>query len=96
MRYEDVPWEAAACKGTDPESFYPPNGIPVKTVIRICQGCPILAECGEYAIEHETHGYWAGMAEHVRYELKVQRNRRRWRANSAAKNKRDQKDNSPA
>ena len=49
MRYEDVPWDAAACKGTDPEAFYPANGLPVKVAARICPTCPILDECASYA-----------------------------------------------
>lgn len=73
MRYEDVPWEAAACKGTDPEAFYPPNGIPVKAAARICPTCPILSECASYALSNETFGYWGGMSENVRHEIRMGR-----------------------
>lgn len=96
MRYEDVPWEDAGCRNTDTEAFYPSNGLPVKAVVRICQACPILDQCAEYAIEHEPYGYWAGMAEITRYELRKKRQRSRWRKNSAAKSFRDKEDNIPA
>lgn len=84
MRYEDVPWDKAGCKNTDVESFYPPNGIPVKAVVRICQECPIVSECGEYAIEHERYGYWAGMAEQTRDHLRRNMLRRRLRQSRKA------------
>ena len=76
MRYEDVNWEDAACRGTDTEAFYPVNGLPMQTVVRICQGCPIRNDCASYAIEHEAYGYWANMAEITRREIRVGRRKR--------------------
>jgi WhiB family redox-sensing transcriptional regulator len=76
MRYEDVRWEDAACRGTDTEAFYPINGLPMQTVIRICQGCPIRNDCASYAIEHEQYGYWANMAEITRREIRMGRRKR--------------------
>lgn len=76
MRYEDVKWEDAACRGTDTEAFYPVNGLPPKTAVRICQGCPIRNDCASYAIEHEAYGYWAGMAEITRHEIRMGRRKR--------------------
>lgn len=29
----------------------------------MCSDCPILAECGAYALRHELHGFWAGMTQ---------------------------------
>ena len=76
MRYEDVHWEDAACRGTDTEAFYPINGLPMQTVVRICQGCPIRNDCASYAIEHEAYGYWANMAEITRHEIRMGRRKR--------------------
>lgn len=65
MRYEDVPWEAAACKGIWTDLFYMENQaeapVITPTLRRMCAGCPILDECREYAVEHERWGFWAGM-----------------------------------
>jgi WhiB family redox-sensing transcriptional regulator len=76
MRYEDVPWEAAACKGTDPEAFYPEKGVSVSIVARICPTCPILSECAAYAIRNEVFGYWGGMSENVRLDIRAGRRKR--------------------
>jgi WhiB family redox-sensing transcriptional regulator len=70
MRFEDVKWQQAACIGTDTESFYPSNGIPIKTVSKICQDCPILSDCAAYALEHERYGYWGGMSEYARFRAR--------------------------
>ena len=77
MRYEDVDWGEAACHATDTDSFYPVNGIPLKTVARICESCPILSDCAAYAIENEHYGYWGGMSEHARLLMRRRMARRR-------------------
>ena len=77
MRYEDVPWEAAACKGIWTPLFYPEQGgdNDLKELKLVCNGCPILEECREYAIWNETHGFWGGMLPRDRMRLRARMNR---------------------
>lgn len=35
-----------------------------------CQTCPVIAECLAYAMKHEDHGLWGGMAARERSEVK--------------------------
>lgn len=65
-------WRArAACAGTpDPEMFFPVNeagGNPVDARLidaakAVCNGCPVVAECLEWALDNRcTHGVWGGL-----------------------------------
>ena len=55
--------ERAACAGHDPELFFG-TGAAVSTAKKICRGCPVTAECLDYALAREagrtTHGVWGG------------------------------------
>lgn len=61
-----APWtERAACKGKT-EVFYPERGdhLTTERALEICAGCPVRAECREYALtECETFGIWGGMSQ---------------------------------
>ena len=62
--YVNVDWSQANCHATDLESFYrsdPGTKTVNKLLHRICSNCPIMQECGDYAVKHERHGYWGGM-----------------------------------
>lgn len=63
------PWTAnAKCNGEDPETYETsnlPNGpARTKTAARLCQGCPVLTQCGTYALQNpDTTGViMAGIA----------------------------------
>lgn len=59
-------WRArAACRGLDPELFFPERGVPLAAVRAVCAGCPVVAACDEYGL-WEKHGVWAGQAERRR------------------------------
>lgn len=59
------------CRETDPESFYPAKGVPNRPAKRICQACPVRAECLEYALSHDEHfGIWGGLSETERRRVK--------------------------
>lgn len=60
LRWQD----RAACKGEDTAAFYLdaadyPDEI--ERLRNICRTCPVLADCGEYALKYESWGFWAGM-----------------------------------
>lgn len=61
----------AACRGMDPELFYPSRGESVAQARKVCSGCPVRAECLTYAMNlHETHGMWGGMSERDRRRIR--------------------------
>ena len=69
-------WKQASCRGTDTEMFYPGVGQqPDRLVLLTCRGCPVRAECLEYAMESEAgrtesrHGIWGGLTPQQRHQL---------------------------
>ena len=57
-------WRArAACGASDPELFFPDRaGTDIRAVQAICAGCPVRAECHEFAeATSQVHGVWAGV-----------------------------------
>lgn len=69
--------ERAACRGMDPELFFPERGDSRRTVptIRlVCEGCEVRETCLEFAlVTHETHGVWGGKTERERRILRRKR-----------------------
>jgi WhiB family transcriptional regulator, redox-sensing transcriptional regulator len=55
--------ENAACLDADPEIFFPVaggNGLEAK---RVCERCPVIEECLEYALDSEIEeGVWGGLS----------------------------------
>ncbi|MBS9534884.1 WhiB family transcriptional regulator [Mycobacterium sp. M1] len=63
--------ERALCAQTDPEAFFPEKGGSTREAKKICQRCPVRAECLEYALAHdERFGIWGGLSERERRRLK--------------------------
>lgn len=56
--------QQAKCKGMKAELFFALN--PTKEAVAACAACPVLEECGTYAIHNEFYGYWGGMSERAR------------------------------
>lgn len=75
----DMGWQyRAACRGEDAEMFFAPNYFERKEekeareaqAKSICAGCPVRAECLEYALRNrEPHGIWGGLNESERKAL---------------------------
>lgn len=67
--------DEALCAQTDPESWFPEKGGSTLEGKRICQRCPVAAECLDYALENnERFGIWGGLSERERRKLtKAQR-----------------------
>ncbi len=68
----DEDWrDRALCAQTDPEAFFPEKGGSTREAKKICQRCPVRAECLEYALAHdERFGIWGGLSERERRRLK--------------------------
>lgn len=63
----EEPWrERAACRGEDPDLFFPERGERPTAAQAICRGCPVRAECLEHADTYEAsgqeHGVWGGLS----------------------------------
>ena len=73
--------DLAACKDTDPESYFPigTSGAALDLIEKAkatCQICPVIEECLMYALEtNQEAGVWGGYAEDDRRRL-----RKRWLA----------------
>ena len=81
----DVDWmDRAACKGMDPELFYPercngagrpvlgsPANMHIAAARAVCTECPVRDECLEYAITtNEQRGVWGGATVRQRRRIK--------------------------
>jgi len=79
MKYDEVEWEAAACKGINTDLFFLERGEGVSfypQLRKICQSCPIYSECLEYAVWNETEGFWAATTPNERQRLRSSSRRR--------------------
>jgi WhiB family redox-sensing transcriptional regulator len=75
MLLVDIPaWvDEALCAQTDPEIFFPTKGGDPSRAKRVCQACPVRAECLAAAItDPSLEGIWGGLSP---------RERRAWRRN---------------
>lgn len=56
--------DEAACRiVADPDKFFPEDGTVPNVVPRMCAGCPVAAECLQYALDNKIdHGYWGGVS----------------------------------
>ncbi|WP_297566070.1 WhiB family transcriptional regulator [uncultured Arcanobacterium sp.] len=75
-------WQVkGTCSTMDPEFFFHPEGERggprrrrIERAKRICQHCPVILECREYALDHrEPYGVWGGMSEEERSRVVRQR-----------------------
>ena len=69
-------YASAACKGCDPELFFPRRGDDVssRSAKRVCATCPVKIQCLDFAISnHEHFGIWGGVSDKGRRKLAAQR-----------------------
>lgn len=63
--------ERAACLPEDPDLFFPTRGADVNAAKEVCAGCPVRAECLDYALASgQHHGIWGGTSERERRRLR--------------------------
>ena len=75
--FNNEPWvHGALCTQVDPEMFYPnkhDRGVAYDAK-RVCQQCPVIAECLEYALaRNEEHGVWGGTTRKERQQIRRDR-----------------------
>ena len=58
------------CANQPPETFFPSDGVGVEVAKRICNQCPVVEGCLEYALTNRIdHGVWGGCSERQRRRL---------------------------
>jgi len=74
-RKVNLSWRhSAACRGVDPEIFYPPSDEEAGVAKSICAQCNVRQACLEYALAHrERDGVWGGATERERRRIVRQR-----------------------
>lgn len=66
------PWVTdAACRGMNPDVFFPARGEPTAAAKAICRECPVQTECAAYGMG-EKFGIWGGNSERERRTLRGQ------------------------
>ena len=68
---EDYSWQAqGACRGGDPELFFPPTDEEAAVAKSYCASCSVRLTCLAFAIErNERFGVWGGLTEKERGRL---------------------------
>lgn len=68
-------WQkSAACRGMDPDIFYPERGASTKEAKSVCATCPVRQQCLDYALMNgEKFGIWGGMSERERRAIRRER-----------------------
>jgi len=71
----DLSWRSrGACKGLDPDIFFPPSDDVALEAKAVCAQCPVRQHCLEYALTKREHeGVWGGATEKERRRILRQR-----------------------
>lgn len=71
LMLDERPWAAyGSCRGADPDLFFPGEDSRPDEGLKICSGCPVRAECLDWALETRIpYGIWGGMTERARRRL---------------------------
>jgi WhiB family redox-sensing transcriptional regulator len=68
--------QRAACRGVDPDIFYPVSDEDAEDAKSICRQCPVQERCLEWAlVNREREGVWGGATERERRRI-IRRRRR--------------------
>ncbi|MCB1249144.1 MAG: WhiB family transcriptional regulator [Acidimicrobiales bacterium] len=58
------------CRFEPPATFFPSDGVGVEIAKRICETCPVKAQCLEHALVNRIdHGVWGGTSERQRRRI---------------------------
>lgn len=72
LSFEPQPWaEHGACRGADPDLFFPERGQDTTRAKKVCTTCPVRQQCLSYALSHgERFGVWGGLSGRERRRLR--------------------------
>lgn len=61
----------AACRGVDPDLFFPERGQDTEPAKAVCRTCPVIDECLDHALRNgEKRGVWGGTSERQRRQMR--------------------------
>lgn len=71
----ETDWRSSAlCSQTDPELFWPDQGVSAEPAIKICMACDVRPECLEFAlVEGIQDGVYGGMSSRARTKIRGKR-----------------------
>lgn len=68
--------QRAACRGVDPDIFYPVTDEEAEDAKTVCDACDVRQPCLEWALAYREHdGVWGGTTERERRRIVRQRRR---------------------
>jgi WhiB family redox-sensing transcriptional regulator len=68
----DLFWmKFGACVDLPPAVFFQNDAKKDKIAAQVCQECPVIQECLEYALRHGEYGVWGGTSERQRNKIRV-------------------------
>jgi WhiB family redox-sensing transcriptional regulator len=77
IKIEEEQWkEQSNCAGADTDAFFPVNKGAYENkdmLTRICNACPVKAECLDYAVKYDLLGWWGGTTEIQRRRIRAER-----------------------
>ena len=59
----------AVCASADPEEWFPEKGAKSVRAKSICQTCPVIDECLQYALDNRLDGIWGGTSTRQRSSM---------------------------
>lgn len=59
----------AACQDTDPDIFFDDDAHPEAHAL--CQTCPVITDCLDFAMTHSLSGYWGGTTDRQRRAIRT-------------------------
>lgn len=65
--------DTPSCVGIDVEMFFSDENksyADFYAVAKICQSCPVLQQCFDYAIKYNVNGIWGGTSERQRMDYR--------------------------
>jgi WhiB family redox-sensing transcriptional regulator len=69
MKYPD--FSDALCREIGTEFFYPEEDISIVPIAKkICSNCPVINECLEWGLRHESFGIWGGTVPRTRQMMR--------------------------
>lgn len=74
--FEEIPppgdWvRNGRCRTAPTTLFFPVRGENTEQAVAVCQNCPVLADCRDYAVAHpQVQGVWGGTTGRVRRDLR--------------------------
>ncbi len=70
-------FDLAACKGMNPDLFFPEHGVRPTQARKTCETCPVRQQCLDYALaDAQLIGMWGGTTSRQRATIRRQRSGR--------------------